>query len=274
MQPTTRVSRGSIREAMTIDTAVGIPSPGPSPMSETHGPWRPPIHSRQNSRTVDADTWRTSHYVDSSPRRYSRIEPDTWRTSHESPRMNSRIMEGLPALLPGPPSPPLRSSRRDIVEPLTPIRTSPPRRSSTRADEDPSRPPHSRHNSEARHIRGHSRTLSGAHARGNSESHGLLQSPLNYQDYSTRERPFRYDYPVREKREVPVWAGIPQSLEVESREWWRRWAWDFVGVLVAVPFFTVVGLVLVSDGKVVTTEKFRRLDELTKVVSFISYFRV
>jgi hypothetical protein len=72
---------------------------------------------------------------------------------------------------------------------------------------------------------------------------------------------------MREKRKVPAWAGIPQSLEVVGREQWRFWVWDVLAIGATVPFLIVVGLVMGWDGQRVRDGEWQRLDDLCKVVS-------
>jgi hypothetical protein len=347
-------------EAITINTSL--------PSQSSNAEWRPPVppkgrnsnrHSRLQSVDGDSrtsrlqsldnsDTWRTSHYIESSPPRVveEEIGPDTWRTSHEISRPNSTVsavsnidIPPLRSSLPAsrnlrsdlqidplrttppsplsrnsnpnggqmrmtppsplsrislrdreseyfhhgitiPPTPPPRNSRRgeEYIQPLTPVtplRTSPPRRNS-RPDihnHDPSRPPHSRHNSEnlrhQGHIRRHSRNLSSSHIPHISEEYGLLQSPQAQESMSSPREKWRYEYPKREKRKVPKWAGIPQSLALDRGERWRRWAWDILGVGATVPFWVVLGCVIEMDGKVVKHEEERRLRDLLSVVRFL-----
>lgn len=97
------------------------------------------------------------------------------------------------------------------------------------------------------HSRGHSRNI--------SESYGLLQSPLNVHEYSTTTYTpnYRYDHPKREKRKIPPWAGIPQSLDKDRNEKLRDWAVDFSMVLLAVPFLALAGTIIRLDGHAVET---------------------
>ncbi|KAF4629940.1 hypothetical protein G7Y89_g8204 [Cudoniella acicularis] len=92
--------------------------------------------------------------------------------------------------------------------------------------------------------RNHSRT----HSRNISEEFGLLQSPLNVHEHHTTTS-YRYEHPRREKRKIPQWAGIPQSLDREKKEQWRDWGVDFFMMILAIPFLVLAGIVIQVNGK-------------------------
>ncbi|EPE33299.1 hypothetical protein GLAREA_06311 [Glarea lozoyensis ATCC 20868] len=255
-----------------------------------------PVQQPPRIEEIGPDTWRTSHEISRPTSAVSAIDMPPLRNSHPNSNLRAE-MEQLRTTPPSPlsrasrtepprttppsplsrtsiledhrvpPTPPPRNARRgeDIVPPLTPVtplfRMSPQRRPSRPDIHDPSRPPHSRHNSEnIRHIR----RISSSHARNLSESYGLLQSPQDFA--SPGERGWRYEYPAREKRKIPAWAGVPQSLEAEKGERWRAWLWDGLAVLVTVPFFVVVAAVMGMDGKVVESERLRELCDIASTL--------
>jgi hypothetical protein len=141
---------------------------------------------------------------------------------------------------------------------------------------EPRRPSYTRHSrqhsrsyseSYPHEVYGHERTYTGGHSRRTSESYGLLQEPSNVHDYMTTI-PLRFDQPpLREKRKIPIWAGVPQTLTRGRKENVKRTIGDILSIIITVPFFVTVSRVMAAHGKPAPPALYNQLNQLTKVVS-------
>lgn len=116
----------------------------------------------------------------------------------------------------------------------------------------------------SRNSKRHSRNISKS-GRNITEAYSLLKNSADTNGYSATKN-IRYDQPEQEKKNVPAWVGVPQSLDMDNKETWKRRISDIIPMLLTVPFFVIVATIMLAHKKPVTPALFTSLNELTKVV--------